>query len=629
MAETIESSGPLSGRTAWARNLEAPLRDFLRTQTGSAAILLAATLAALAWVNVDPASYAHVWRTALSITIGGSGITQSLKQWINDGLMTFFFFVVGLEARREFDLGELRDRRRLTLPLFAGLGGMIVPVAIYLAINAGRPSAHGWGAAMSTDTAFALGMLLLVGRRFPDSLRAFILTVAVVDDIVALVVIATAYSRAVAVGPLLIGIAVLGLMLVARSRRVHNGFVYGVLGLCAWVALLKSGVDPVVVGLAMGLVTLAYPAARADLEHATDLFRLFREQPTSELAQSARAGLRSAVSPNERYQQLYHPFTSYVIVPLFALANAGIELNGGFLSRAYTSPITLGILAAYLLGKPIGIGTAVSLVTRLSRGRIRPPVGWASVLGGGAIAGIGFTVSLLIATLALTGPELQEAKLGVLSTAVGAPLATWLVFRMTAMLPRAARLRALVGTADAIDDLAVPVDPEIDHVRGPTAARVTLLEYGDLECPYCGQAEPVIRELLTDFGELRYVWRHLPLNDVHPNAQLAAEAAEAAAAQGRFWEMHDALLSHQGALKLRDLLGYAEELGLDVERFREHLRRRKGVSRVAQDVESADLSGVTGTPSFFINGHRHYGAYDIRTLSDAVRGAKARAAVTS
>jgi protein-disulfide isomerase len=285
--------------------------------------------------------------------------------------------------------------------------------------------------------------------------------------------------------------------------------------------------------------------------------------------------------------------------------------------------VTLGILAAYLLGKPIGIGTAVALVTRLSRGRIRAPVGWASVLGGGTIAGIGFTVSLLIATLALTGPELQEAKLGVLSTAVGAPLATWLVFRMTAMLPRAARLRALVGTADAIDDLAVPVDPEIDHVRGPTAARVTLLEYGDLECPYCGQAEPVIRELLTDFGELRYVWRHLPLNDVHPNAQLAAEA------QGRFWEMHDALLSHQGALKLRDLLGYAEELGLDVERFREHLRRRKGVSRVAQDVESADLSGVTGTPSFFINGHRHYGAYDIRTLSDAVRGAKARAAVTS
>jgi Na+/H+ antiporter NhaA len=629
VAEMIESTGPFSGRTAWARNLEAPLRDFLRTETGSAAILLAATLAAMVWVNIDPTSYAHLWRTTLSITIGGSGIAQSLKQWVNNGLMTFFFFVVGLEARREFDLGELRDRRRLMLPLFAGLGGMIVPVAIYLAINAGRPSAHGWGAAMSTDTAFALGMLLLVGRRFPNSLRAFILTVAVVDDIVALVVIATAYTRAVSAGPLLIGIGALGLMLVARSRGVHNGLVYGVLGLCAWVALLKSGVDPLVVGLAMGLLTLAYPAARADLERATDLFRLFREQPTSELAQSARAGLRSAVSPNERYQQLYHPFTSYVIVPLFALANAGIELNGGFLGRAYTSPVTLGILAAYLLGKPIGIGTAVALVTRLSRGRIRAPVGWASVLGGGTIAGIGFTVSLLIATLALTGPDLEEAKLGVLSTAVCAPMATWLVFRVTSMLPRAARLRALVGTADTIDDLAVPVDPERDHIRGPTEALVTLLEYGDLECPYCGRAERVIRELLSDFGELRYVWRHLPLNDVHPSAQLAAEAAEAAAAQGRFWEMHDTLFNHQDALRLRDLLGYAEELGLDLERFREHLRKRKGASRIAEDVESADLSGVAGTPSFFINGHRHYGAYDIQTLSEAVRGAKARAVVAS
>jgi protein-disulfide isomerase len=173
------------------------------------------------------------------------------------------------------------------------------------------------------------------------------------------------------------------------------------------------------------------------------------------------------------------------------------------------------------------------------------------------------------------------------------------------------------------------VDPDRDHIRGPSEALVTLLEYGDLECPYCGQAERVIRELLSDFGELRYVWRHLPLNDVHPNAQLAAEAAEAASAQGRFWEMHDMLFHHQDALRLRDLLGYAEELGLDLERFREHLRKRKGASRIAEDVESADLSGIAGTPSFFINGRRHYGAYDIQTLSEAVRGAKVRAVITS
>jgi Na+/H+ antiporter NhaA len=629
MADTVQPAASFSGRTAWARNLEAPLRQFMRTETGSAAILLAAAVAALAWVNIDPASYERVWQTVLSIRIGSSGVTQDLRHWVNDGLMTFFFFIVGLEARREFDLGELRDRRRLVVPVLAGIAGMVAPVAIYLAVNAGRASIQGWGTAMSTDTAFALGMLALVGRRFPDSLRAFILTVAVVDDIVALIVIATAYAGAVAIRALMIGFVVFAVILVVRSRRVHNGLVYALLGATAWVAFLKSGIDPVVVGLAMGLLTIAYTSARADLERATDLFRLFREQPTSELEQSARAGLRSAISPNERYQQLYHPFTSYVIVPLFALANAGIRINGSFLAHAYTSSITLGILLGYVIGKPIGIAGSSWLVTKLSGGRARPAVGWASVLGGGAIAGIGFTVSLLIATLAFRGVDLEEAKLGVLSTLVLAPLATWLVYRVTTMLPRRVRLRALLGSAETIVDLAAPVDTERDHIRGPEHAPVTLVEYGDLECPYCGQAEPVIRELLSDFGELRYVWRHLPLNDVHPHAQLAAEAAEAAAAQGHFWEMHDMLLAHQGELDVKDMLRYAEELDLDLERFRENLRRRKGSSRIAEDVESADQSGVSGTPTFFINGRRHYGAYDIATLSSEVRSAKSRAVIAS
>ena len=629
MAETVQPAAPLSGRTAWARNLEAPLRDFLRTETGSAAILLGAAIVALVWVNMDSASYERVWQTLLAIRVGGAGVTQDLRQWVNDGLMTFFFFVVGLEARREFDLGELRDRRRLVLPLIAGVGGMVVPIAIYLAVNAGHTSVQGWGTAMSTDTAFALGMLALVGRRFPDSLRAFILTVAVVDDIVALVVIATAYAGAVVVQALVIGFVVFAVILVVRARRVHNGAVYAVLGATAWVAFLKSGIDPVVVGLAMGLLTIAYTSARADLERATDLFRLFREQPTSEFEQSARAGLRSAISPNERYQQLYHPFTSYVIVPLFALANAGIVINGGFLSHAYTSPITLGILVGYVIGKPIGVAGSSWLVTSLSRGKVRPPVGWASVLGGGTIAGIGFTVSLLIATLAFHGVDLEEAKLGALSTVVCAPIATWLVARVTTMLPRRLRLRALLGTAETIVDLAAPVDGERDHIRGPEQAPVTLVEYGDLECPYCGQAEPVIRELLSDFGELRYVWRHLPLNDVHPHAQLAAEAAEAAGAQGQFWEMHDALLAHQSELEVKHLVRYAADLGLDLERFREDLRKRKGSPRIAEDVETAERSGVSGTPTFFINGRRHYGAYDIGTLSAAVHAAKSRAVIAS
>ncbi|MGI8505915.1 MAG: Na+/H+ antiporter NhaA [Solirubrobacteraceae bacterium] len=623
--EGREGAGPLAGRTAWARNLEAPLREFLRTQSGSAVILLVATVAALVWVNADATSYDHVWRTALSIRIGGAGLTQDLRHWVNSGLMTLFFFVVGLEARREFDLGELRDRRRLALPLLAGLGGMLLPILIFLAFNGGS-SRGGWGVAMSTDTAFALGMLALVGRRLPASLRAFILTVAVVDDLVALIVIAVVFTTSVQAVALAVALATFALMLIARARRVHNGALYGVLGVTAWVSLQKSGVDPVVVGLAMGLLTIAYPASRADLERATDLFRVFREQPTSELARSARAGLRSAISPNERYQQLYHPFTSYVIVPLFALVNAGVVVSGSFLSRAYSSPITLGIIVAYLVGKPLGISGAASLVTRSSGGRIRPPVGWGSVIGGGAIAGVGFTVSLLIATLAFGGDQLAEAKLGVLSTLVGAPIVSAVVFGVTRRLPRAIAIRALVGRSEAIVDLAVEVDPERDHVRGPADASVTLVEYGDLECPFCGQAEGVIRELLSDFGDLRYVWRHLPLNDVHPHAQLAAEAAEAASAQDRFWEMHDSLLSHQDKLTVTDLVREAESLGLDVERFRGYLRKRKGASRIAQDVESADLSGVSGTPSFFVNGHRHQGAYDIATLSQAVRLARARSA---
>jgi Na+/H+ antiporter NhaA len=625
--DAVESSRPLAGRTAWARNLEAPVRGFLRTESGSAAMLLAAALAALAWVNIDAGSYERVWHTALSIRIGTGGISQSLRQWVNEGLMTFFFFVVGLEARREFDLGELRDRRRLALPLLAGLGGMVVPIAIYLLINASGPGRGGWGAAMSTDTAFALGMLAIVGRRFPNSLRAFLLTVAVVDDLFGLVVIAVVFTTSLNVVALVVALAVVMVILAVRQARVHNGVIYAVLGVTAWVALERSGVDPVVIGLAMGLLTIAYPASRADLERATDLFRVFREQPTEEFASSARAGLRSAISPNERYQQIYHPFTSYVIVPLFALANAGIVLNGGFLARAYTSPITLGILIAYVIGKPVGIAGAAGLLTRLSRGRIRPTVGWGAVIGGGAVAGIGFTVSLLIATLAFHGPQLAEAKLGVLSTLLAAPLASGLVLRLTRKLPRGLRLRAIVGASEAIVDLAVPVDPERDHIRGPEDATVTLLEYGDLECPYCGQAESVIRELLSDFGELRYVWRHLPLNDVHPHAQLAAEAAEAAAAQGRFWDMHDLLLGQQDSLGVKAIMRAAESLGLDMDKFQGHLRKRKGAAWIAEDVESADLSGVSGTPSFFINGQRHQGAYDIDTLSKAVRLARARSVI--
>jgi Na+/H+ antiporter NhaA len=619
-----------TGRTAWVRHLQTPVRMFLRTETASAIVLVGAVAVALLWANVDLDSYVRVWeRTTLSISLGDADLSHNLRYWVNSGLMTFFFFVVGLEARREFDLGELRERSRVAIPLAAGIGGMVIPIAIYLAFNAGRSSGDGWGVAMSTDTAFALGLLALVGPRFPFRLRTFLLTFSVVDDLAAIAVIATVYATGIDLVPLIVAAGIFSLALVLPLLQLRRGGVCTLIGVAAWVALSKSGVDPIVIGLAMGLITYATAPARTDLERASDLFRMFREQPTPELARTARKGLATAISPNERLQQLYHPWTSFVIVPLFALANAGLAIDADFLRRAATSPITLGILFGYVVGKPIGVVGGPWLVARISRRRLVPPVGWGALTAGGAIAGIGFTVSLLIADKAFRGEDLDEAKAGVLAAGIVAALLSFLVFRGIALLPRRRRIRAVLGDAEPIVDLAVPVDPERDHIRGPVDAPVTLLEYGDFECPYCGRAEPVIRELLRDFGDLRYVWRHLPLNDVHVHTQAAAEASEAAANQGAFWPMYEALLMHQGALEEPDLLAYAEELGLDVERFEDDLMRHTTASRIAEDVDSADLSGVSGTPSFFINGRRHYGAYDIETLSQAVRVARARASIAA
>jgi Na+/H+ antiporter NhaA len=627
--QTEDTTGPFSGKTAWVRRMETPLRTFLRTETGSASVLAAGTVLALTWANISISSYDRFWATQLSLLVGHWSVTLDLREFVNSGLMAFFFFVVGLEARREFDVGDLRIRSRLTLPVLVGLTGMAVPIVIYLIANAGRPAMHGWGMAMSTDTAFALGALALVGRRLPDRVRTYLLTFSVTDDLAGLVVIAVAYSGLIKIAPLLAGLGLLAVVLVIRARGVRYGPLYLLIGIAAWVAFLKSGVDPIVVGLILGLLTYAYPAPRESLEQASEAFRSFREQPTAELAQSARNVVRTAISPNDRLAQLFHPWTSYLIVPLFAVANAGIVLNAGFLASAYTSPVTLGIVLGYLVGKPLGTAGCAWLVTKLSHGRQRPSVGWGAVVGAGTVAGIGFTVSLLIASLALKGDTLAEAKLGILSAVVAASVLTWGVFQLINRLPPRARLRALLGTAEVITDLAVPVDPNRDHIRGPEESLVTMVEYGDFECPYCGMAEPAVRELLRDYGEVRYVWRHLPLNDVHPNAQLAAEAAEAAGKQGAFWGMHDLLLDHQDALHPRALVGYAASLGLDTDRFAADLRKHAGRAHVEEDVESADLSTVSGTPTFFINGMRHYGAYDIETLKKAVKLAKARAIISA
>jgi Na+/H+ antiporter NhaA len=612
-----------SGFTSWSRAVAAQLSTFLRTEAGSSGVLLAAIAAALVWANVSPETYAGVWSSPLSIAFGDVGISLELREWVSSGLMTLFFLVVGLEARREFDLGSLRRRRDFILPAIAGLIGMLLPVLIYLGVNAaaGGGQMHGWGIAMSSDTALALGLLTLVARTMPERAKGFLLTLFIADDLVSLVVIAVGYSTGFALLPFTLGVlAFAAYLLIRRTRTVVP--VAWVFAVASWAAVLASGVDPLIVGLAIGLCTRASVPQRERLEDATVRFRRFREQPTFDSAVQVRDGLRNALSHNERLESVFHPWSSYVIVPLFALANAGVVLDGASLAHAYTSPICLGIIAAYVVGKPVAITATTRLVAWASRGRLRAPVGWASVTGIGTIAGVGFTVSLLIAGLALHGPDLEAAKIGILSAIAASTLVTGVFFRVIALLPARRRARALLGEAEELIDLAEEVDERRDHIRGPRDAAVTVVEYGDFECPYCGRAEPNVRalEAMSDL-ELRFVWRHLPITEVHPHAQLAAEAAEAAGAQGRFWEMHDRLLDHQDHLTEDDLADHARALGLDVERLLRDLRDGRHAARVTRDVESADLSGVAGTPTFFITGRRHYGAYDVEALRSAVLGA--------
>ena len=488
-ATPAEAARALTRRTAWGRNVPAPLRTFLETEVSGSLFLLGAAVAALVWVNSPwGSSYDSLWSTELSLRLGDVGLEGDLRYWVNDGLMAFFFFVVGLEVRRQFDMGELRDRRRAAVPVLAALGGMLFPVAIYLAFTSGTDASEGWGMVMPTDTAFALGVLALVGRRCPPRLRAFVLTVAIADDIGVLLVIAFVYTSelslpALAVAALLFGVGLTLLRLGVLSRPPLI-----LLALATWVATAESGVHPTIAGVVLGLSVSARAPERSALERASTLARLFREQPTPQLARSARLSVLGAVSRNERLQYGLHPWSSFLIVPLFALANAGVDLDGELVARAASSPLTLGIVAGLVVGKLLGIGLTAVPAAHPRLGGLPLTVELPSVFGAAALAGIGFTLSLFIAEIAFEGEMLEEAKVGVLAASVTAALLGWAMFHAIERLPKPALKRAGLTPAEPLTDLAVAVDPEQDHIRGREDAAVTLLEYGDYECPYCGRA---------------------------------------------------------------------------------------------------------------------------------------------
>ena len=599
--------------------LGGPLRSFLSTEAGGAGLLLAATLIALAWAN-SPWSdaYASLWAAVTSIDVAGAGISMDLGHWVDDGLMVLFFFVVGLEVRRELSMGELTDHRRITVPAVAAVGGLLVPAAVFLALNPSGEAANGWGVVIGTDTAFLLGALALVGPACPTQLRVFLLTLSIADDVAAVTVIGAVYSESIDAVALGVALACLAGFAGLSHLSVARASPYVLVGLVLWAATLESGLHPSIAGMAAGLLVAASEPRREVVERATALFTAFRQSPLPSVGYSAMLGLERAVSVNERLQAKLHPWTSYVVVPLFALANAGVDLRGGLLGDALRSPVTWGVILGLVLGKLLGVGAATLGALRLGWGSLPQGVGPGQALGGAALSGIGFTVSLLIADLAFTTPALaDQAKVGVLVAAALAAALGWVVFRLAAVL-RGERSAGLPTVLDT------PVDPARDHIRGRADAPLTLVEYGDFECPFCGRATGVVLALRERFGdELRYVFRHLPLSDVHEHAELAAHAAEAAAAQGRFWEMHDVLFAHQDELEVEDLLGYADEIGLDVEAFARDLSADAHADRVREDVAGAEASGARGTPTFFVGTRRHIGPYDAETLArelEAERG---------
>jgi Na+:H+ antiporter, NhaA family len=415
-----------SSRATWAtsdralaRLIARPVARFLAVEAAGGVLLLAATVAALVWANSPwSASYEQLWHTMVTLDAGPLYLSLSLQHWVNDGLMVLFFFVVGLEIKRELVDGHLSQWRDAALPAIAALGGMLVPVAFYAAVNAGGPGSEGWGIPMATDIAFALGVLALLGRRVPTELKVLLLGLAVADDVGAIVVIAVAYTEDLAVPWLLAAFA--GLVVIALLRRAQVWYtpVYAVLGLAVWGFTLESGVHATIAGVALGLLTPAKPLlGQPEAEQVAA--RLNNDlDVTVEDIHDISFDLRESVSVAERLEGLLHPWTSYLVIPIFALANTGIPLTADGIGDAARSPITAGIVLGLVGGKLLGVTAFAWLAVRFGIAQLPAAVTWRHLTGMAALAGIGFTVSIFVTGVAL-GDDLQiEAKIGVLVASV-------------------------------------------------------------------------------------------------------------------------------------------------------------------------------------------------------------------
>lgn len=582
----------------------------------AAMLLLLFTVIAIAWANSPwGATYDEFWETEVEIAVGGFSAHLTLHQLVNDGLMAFFFFIVGLEVKKEFTIGELTDRSRAAVPVIAAVAGLALPAVIFLLFNANTGQANAWGVVISTDTAFLLGALAIIGPKFPARLRTFLLTLAVVDDIGALVVIAVFYNQGLQALPLAIVAVLLVALALVRFLRVGRGPAYTVLGFALWLAVAAAGVHPTLAGVAVALLIPVYPPKRMEVERAAELTRAFRESPNTAYARAATRSLRESISINERLQAAWSPYIDFIVLPIFALANAGVRLDPETLAAAVSSPLTWGVIAGLVIGKFVGITAATALVRMLRIGRLAPGLTMPRVAGGAALSGIGFTIALFIAELAIEDPETEDlARVGVLAASVIAFGLGWVILTVGDRV----RPPMLVGAR-----LARPFDPERDHYRGRLDAPYQIVEYGDFECPFCSRATGSIDAVIEHFGDdVRWVWRHLPLETVHPHAKEAAQAYEAAALQGRFLEMARVMFANQDRLTTDDLCQYARDLDLDMDRFAEDLRSPAVIRRVEDDQLDAELMDLHSTPTFFIGDRRHKGPYDSATLIRALEAGR-------
>ena len=421
-----------------ARLVARPFREFLRIETSGSLLLLAAAVIALLWANSPVSeSYFDFWHLEIGVDVGSFSVEETLQHWVNDALMVIFFFVVGLEIKYELVSGDLRDPKTAALPIIAAVGGMAVPALLYLAIAGGGEAGSGWGIPMATDIAFAVGVLGVLGRRIPSAARLFLLTLAIVDDIGAIIVIAVFYTDDLDLRWLAAAFILLGVMILMRLVRIWSIPIYVVVGVAVWFATLESGVHATLAGVAIGLLTPAYALLKADVarDYAEAALK-DRELDPDELHRM-RFLLEESVPIVDRLQSRLHPISAYLVLPVFALANAGVDLRGGVLGEAVTSSVGLGIGAGLVIGKPVGILAASYLAVRLGLGRLPARTSWSQVLGVGAIAGIGFTVSLFIAGLSFPGSDMltEDAKVGIILASVVAALVGVAVLLLSSSRP--------------------------------------------------------------------------------------------------------------------------------------------------------------------------------------------------